>query len=55
MAKDKLTPMEKMQEASITEVLNKQSLNQLQELECEKKREFIKPVDGPLIKYIQDI
>jgi hypothetical protein len=37
LGKDKLTPMEMMEEAAFTELINRQSLEELQKLEGDKK------------------
>ena len=58
LSKDKLTPMEKIQEAAFTEIINKESLNYLQELENERVNEMVyrdRRPKGPSVKLIQDI
>ena len=47
LAKDKLSAEEKIQEAAITEIINKQQL----EVE-DNKKQFVKVQTGPSIKYI---
>jgi len=58
LSKDKLTPMEKIQEAVFTEIINKESLQYLQELESERVNELCyrdRRPKGPSVKIIQDI
>ena len=40
MNKDKLTALEMMQEAAFTELLNKESLERLQQLESDNKNQW---------------
>lgn len=58
LSKDKLTPIEKVQEAALTEIINKESLSYLQELENERVNEMVyrdRRPKGPSVKIIQDI
>ena len=41
MNKEKLTPLEMMQEAAFTELINKRSLEQLEKLENERVNELV--------------
>lgn len=41
LGKDKLTPMEMMEEAAFTELINRQSLEELQKLEGDKKDQWM--------------
>jgi hypothetical protein len=41
LSKDKLTPMEMMQEAVFTELINRRSLDELQELEGDKTNRYL--------------
>lgn len=57
LKKDKLTPLEQMQEAAFTELINKRSLEQLEKLENERVNELVnrkdKFADEPIMKFIQ--
>ena len=58
LSKDKLTPIEKVQEAALTEIINKESLSYLQELENERVNDMVykdRRPKGPSVKMIQDI
>lgn len=41
LGKDKLSPMEMMEEAAFTELINRQSLEELQKLEGDKKDQWM--------------
>jgi hypothetical protein len=58
LSKDKLSPIEKIQEAALTEIINKESLSYLQDLENERVNEMVyrdRRPKGPSVKLIQDI
>ena len=58
LSKDKLTPLEKIQEAALTEIINKESLSYLQDLENERVNEMVyrgRRPKGPSVKLIQDV
>lgn len=60
MNKEKLTPLEMMQEAAFTELINKRSLEQLEKLENERVNELVDrksrfAPDEQIIRYKQSI
>ena len=58
LSKDKLSPLEKIQEAVFTEIINKESLLYLQQMENERVNELWyrdRRPKGPSVKLVQDI